>query len=59
MLNTVAARPVRLATSVHPDTMADLQALHDLLAAAGLSSWLVRHTWGVAVAIASPAPAPP
>ena len=56
MLNTVAARPVRLATSVHPDSVADLQALGDRLATAGLSNWLVRHKWGVAVAIASPVP---
>ena len=56
MLNTVVARPVRLATSVHPDSVADLQALGDRLATAGLSSWLVRHKWGVAVAIASPVP---
>jgi hypothetical protein len=45
-----------LVSFVHPDTMADLQAMHDLLAAAGLSFWLVRHTWGVAVAVAEPGP---
>ncbi len=56
MLNTAAARPVRLTTSVHPDTVADLRALDDRLAAAGLSGWLVRHKWGLAMAIASPAP---
>src|ERR1700742_2546084 len=41
---------------VHPDTAADLQAMHDLLAAAGLPFWLVRHAWGVAVAVAEPGP---
>jgi len=40
-----------LAPFVHADTTADLQAMHDLLAAAGLSFWLVRHTWGVAIAV--------
>jgi hypothetical protein len=45
-----------LVSFVHPDTVADLQAMHDLLAAAGLSFWLVRHTWGVAVAVAEPGP---
>jgi hypothetical protein len=56
MVTTVAARPVRLTTPVHPDTAADLQALHDRLVTAGLSAWLVRHKWGVAVAIASSGP---
>ncbi|HEX4832273.1 MAG TPA: stealth family protein [Trebonia sp.] len=41
---------------VHPETKADLQAMHDLLAAAGLSFWLVRHAWGVAVAVADSSP---
>ena len=36
--------------------MADLQALHDRLVRAGLSVWLVRHKWGVAVAIATAGP---
>jgi hypothetical protein len=56
MVPTVAARPVRLAASVHPETVADLQALYDRLAPAGLSVWLVRHKWGAAVAIADPGP---
>ena len=56
MLSTVAVRPVRSVASVHPDTTADLQALHDRLATAGLSTWLVRHQRGVAVAIASSDP---
>ncbi len=43
---------------VHRDTTADLQAMHDLLAAAGLSFWLVRHTWGVAIAVAESGPGP-
>ncbi len=38
MLSTVAVRPMRLIASVHPDTVADLQALHDRLVTAGLSS---------------------
>jgi Stealth protein CR2, conserved region 2/Stealth protein CR3, conserved region 3/Stealth protein CR4, conserved region 4/Stealth protein CR1, conserved region 1 len=41
---------------VHPDTMADLQTMHDLLAAAGLPFWLVRHRWGVAVAVGESGP---
>src|SRR6202044_1555986 len=45
-----------LASFVHPDTTADLQAMHDLLAAAGLSFWLVRHTWGGAIAVAESCP---
>ena len=45
-------------TSVHPETRADLQLLHDRLALAGLSFLLVRHQWGVAVAIASAGPGP-
>ncbi len=53
---TVAARPVRPTTLVHPDTAADLPVLHDRLVAAGLSVWLVRHKLGVAVAIASSDP---
>src|SRR3984957_734955 len=56
MLSTVAVRPMRPIASVHPDTAADLQALHDRLVTAGLSLWLVRHKWGVAVAIASSDP---
>lgn len=56
MVTTVAVRPMRLITPVHPDTVADLQALHDRLVTAGLSVWLVRHKWGVAVAIASSGP---
>ena len=56
MANTVAVPPVRPAPFVHPDTTADLQAMHDLLAAAGLSFWLVRHTWGVAIAVAESGP---
>ena len=53
---TVAVRPLRPIAPVHPDTAADLQALHDRLVTAGLSVWLVRHQWGVAVAIASSGP---
>ena len=56
MLTTVAVRPLRPIAPVHPDTAADLQALHDALVTAGLSVWLVRHRWGVAVAIAGPGP---
>ena len=57
MLSTVAVRPMRpIAPPVHPETAADLQALHDRLVTAGLSVWLVRHQWGVAVAIASSDP---
>lgn len=56
MVTSVPVRPVRLATSLHPDTAADLQALHDRLATARLSAWLVRHQWGVAVAVADSGP---
>ena len=56
MVTTVAVRPVRLVPPVHPDTAADLQALHDRLPKAGLSLWLVRHKWGLAVAIADSGP---
>ena len=56
MANTVAVHLARPAISVHPDTAADLQALHDRLATAGLSVWLVRHKWGLAVAIAGSGP---
>jgi hypothetical protein len=56
MLNTVAVRPMRPIAPVHPDTAADLQALHDRLVTAELSVWLVRHPWGVAVAIAGASP---
>jgi hypothetical protein len=55
-ISTVAVRPSRPIAPVHPQTTADLQALHDRLITAGLSVWLVRHQWGVAVAIASPGP---
>ena len=57
MVSTVAVRPLRPIAPVHPDTAADLQALHDRLVTAGLSTWLVRHQRGVAVAIASSDPA--
>ncbi|MGH3290204.1 MAG: stealth conserved region 3 domain-containing protein [Trebonia sp.] len=57
MATAIAAGPTSLMASVHPDTVADLQTLYDRLAAAGLSIWLVRHMWGVAVAAASPGPA--
>ena len=56
MVSTVAVRPMRPIAPVHPETAADLQVLHDRLATAGLSTWLVRHQWGVAVAIASSDP---
>jgi hypothetical protein len=56
MVSTVAVRPMRPIAPVHPETAADLQALHDRLVTAGLSVWLVRHPWGVAVAIASSDP---
>jgi hypothetical protein len=46
----------RLTASVHPDTAADLRALHDRVVTAGRSFWLVRHHWGVAVAVASSGP---
>jgi hypothetical protein len=58
MTVVIAAGPASLIASVHPETVADLQALHDRLAAAGLSVWLVRHTWGIAVAVASTDPGP-
>src|ERR1700727_3080067 len=57
MVSTAAVRPLRPIAPVHPDTAADLQALHDRLIPAGLSTLLVRHQWGVAVAIASSGPA--
>ena len=53
MISTAAVRPMRPNLSVHPETATDLQVLHDGLATAGLSTWLVRHQRGVAVAIAS------
>jgi hypothetical protein len=56
MAAAIAAGPASLIASVHPDTVADLQALYDRLAAAGLSIWLVRHQWGIAVAAASSGP---
>jgi hypothetical protein len=56
MVTTVAARPIPLATFVHLDTVADLQVLYDRLATAGVPAWLVRHKWGVAVAIAGSGP---
>jgi len=37
--------PVSLVPFVHPDTRADLQAMHDLLAAAGLSCFGVIHAY--------------
>ena len=54
MVPTVAVRPLRLTTPVHPDTVSDLQVLHDRLVAAGLWFLLVRHQRGLAVAVASP-----
>jgi hypothetical protein len=54
IVSTVAVRPACPNASVHPETADDLQVLHDVLAAAGLSAWLVRHQRGVAVAIAGP-----
>jgi hypothetical protein len=56
MLSTVAARPMRPIAPLRLETTADLQALHDRLVMAELSTWLVRHEWGVAVAIASSGP---
>jgi hypothetical protein len=53
MVSTAVVRPRRPIASVHPETAADLRVLHDRLDPAGLSTWLVRHQWGVAVAIAS------
>jgi hypothetical protein len=52
MAVAIAAGPASLIASVHPETVADLHILCDRLAAAGLSIWLVRHTWGIAVAAA-------
>jgi hypothetical protein len=52
LVSTVAVRPRCPAAPVHPETTADLRVLHDRLTAAGLSVWLVRHQWGVAVAVA-------
>ena len=56
MAAAIAAGPTSLIASVHPNTAADLQTLCDRLASAGLSVWLVRHKWGIAVAAASPGP---
>jgi Stealth protein CR2, conserved region 2/Stealth protein CR3, conserved region 3/Stealth protein CR4, conserved region 4/Stealth protein CR1, conserved region 1 len=56
MAAVIAAGATSLIASVHPDTAADLQTLYDRLAAAGLSIWLVRHKWGIAVATASSGP---
>src|ERR1700733_823315 len=56
MVSTVAVRPLRPIAPVHPETAADLQTLHDRLVTAGLSTWLVRHERGVAIAIASSGP---
>jgi hypothetical protein len=55
MISSVAVPPMRPDVPVHPETASDLQILHDGLAAAGLSAWLVRHQRGIAVAIASAA----
>jgi Stealth protein CR2, conserved region 2/Stealth protein CR3, conserved region 3/Stealth protein CR4, conserved region 4 len=58
MAAAIAASPHSLVASVHPDTAADLQVLYDRLTAEGLSAWLVRHRWGIAVAASSgPGPA--
>jgi hypothetical protein len=56
MATAIAARPMNLVAPAHPDTAADLQVLHDRLATAGLAIWLVRHKWGVAVAVANAGP---
>jgi hypothetical protein len=56
MVSTDAVRPLRPIAPVHPETVADLQTLHDRLVTAGLSVWLVRHQRGVAIAIASSGP---
>jgi hypothetical protein len=56
MAVVIAAGATSLIASVHPDTAADLQTLYDRLAAAGLSIWLVRHKWGIAVAAANSGP---
>jgi hypothetical protein len=56
MAAAIAAGPTSLIASLHPDTVADLQTLYDRLTAAGLSIWLVRHKWGIAVAAASSGP---
>ena len=53
LVSTVAVRPMRPNAFIHPETVTDLQVLHDGLATAELSAWLVRHQRGVAVAIAS------
>jgi hypothetical protein len=52
MATAIITGPTSLVASVHPDTVADLRVLYDRLAAAGLSIWLVRHKWGIAVAVA-------
>jgi hypothetical protein len=56
MVRAIAAGSTSLVASVHPDTVADLQTLYDRLVVVGLSVWLVRHDWGIAVAVASSAP---
>jgi hypothetical protein len=56
MVSTDAVRPLRPIAPIHPETAADLQTLHDRLVTAGLSTWLVRHQRGVAIAIASSGP---
>jgi hypothetical protein len=51
MTTAVTARLIGPGASLHPDTVADLCVLHDRLATAGIETWLVRHTWGLAVAV--------
>jgi Stealth protein CR2, conserved region 2/Stealth protein CR3, conserved region 3/Stealth protein CR4, conserved region 4 len=56
MAAVIAASATSLIASVHPETVADLRILSDRLVAAGLSIWLVRHKWGIAVAAANSGP---
>src|ERR1700677_1543446 len=56
MVSTVAVRPLRPIAPVHPETVADLQTLHDRLVTAGLSVWLGRHQRGGDVVIARSVP---
>ena len=51
MTTVVPTRLIGPVASLHADTVADLRVLHDRLATAGVETWLVRHTEGLAVAV--------
>ena len=51
----VTTHPISIVAFVPPETVADLRLLHCGLAAAGVTFWLVRHKWGVAIAVADAA----